>query len=162
MHGSCLCGTHNQMVPVAALQLILKITLQHPCPFVICLQRLFLLKITLIKYFQLFDGCGKASPIKSTFGGIIVRRIKSCHQQYPNPLVILQTPEQWPLILFGSWDPFGSLMKAIEILLWKRYRSTNMRTLKSQGVHELAKVIRAPSFRERGQVSQWEKLRRIG
>ena len=30
---------------------------------------------------------------------------------------------------FWVMDPFGSLMKAIELLLWKRYKSKNMPTL---------------------------------
>lgn len=88
--------------------LVLEITLflpchptHHRCPFVNYLWNILLLKIIWTKCFWLLYGPRKVSLIKSTSFWVIIRRIKSRLQQYPNPLVILQTPEEWLLILFG-------------------------------------------------------------
>lgn len=46
---------------------------------------------------------------------VIIGRIKSCYQQYPNPLYPPDCRGVTPGP-FQFMDPFGSLMKAIELL----------------------------------------------
>lgn len=43
----------------------------------------------------------KTSPIKFRFLWGVISRIESCHQQYPNPLIILQMLDEWLLTFLG-------------------------------------------------------------
>lgn len=145
--------------------LVLEITLflpchptHHRCPFVNYLWNILLLKIIWTKCFWLLYGPRKASLIKSTSFWVIIRRIKSRLQQYPNPLVILQTPEEWLLILFGRppwrfdenhWiSPLEKIQKQIYVSLkiWLQRFMGQQRSSESQA---LGGVVRSASGRSR-------------
>lgn len=89
------------------------------------------LKMCISFLFWLLDGHRKTSSIQFTLLG-------GYHQQ--NQImssVITQSscyppdPREGLLTFFWVMDPFGNLMKTIEPLLWKRHKSKNMSTLKS-------------------------------